>query len=360
MTQVDTPAPGRGNGTARRQAAGLIKAGRFDDAKRLLERELLRLPTDPQLHYLLGMAAYRSGDTAAALAGFQRAVDADPKNAAALYGLGLTLRHRGQNEAARGAFEAALEADPGLEEARAQLANLPAERSPAYGFSAPPGAGPAAAKPGEPTVDPEATASLAELLDARGRPQPDDDTLAGELIWEGQPSPRMVAGAAVGALLLLLLPGLLEDAASGLPSGPARDALAGLWRVASAAALPAAFLLVVLSAASWMTRFYVLRRHRIEVSSGLLRRQHVSVWLHDLERPVAVNQKLWHLALGVATIQLDTTILPAGRGRRAAGRPGRLLLSGLPNDLAEELSAVIRAESLWQRRRMVQNFVSSR
>jgi hypothetical protein len=360
MTQVDTPGPEQEDGTGRRQAAGLIKVGRYDDAKRLLEQELIRSPTDPQLLYLLGMAAYRSGDNAAALAGFQRAVDADPKNASALYGLGLTLRHRGEYGEARSAFEAALAANSKLEEARAQLANLPAERSPAYGFSAPPRAAPAGVKPDEPSVGPEATVSLAELLDTRGRPQPDDDTLAGEVVWEGQPSPRMLVGAVIGAILLLLVPGLLEDAASGLPSGPARDGLAWLWRVASAAALPVALFLVVLSAANWMTRFYVLRRHRIEVSSGLLRRQHVTVWLHDLERPVAVNQKLWHLALGVATIQLDTTILPAGRGRRAAGRPGRLLLSGLPNDLAEELSAVIRAEALWQRRRMVQNFVSSR
>jgi tetratricopeptide (TPR) repeat protein len=360
MTQVDASAPGREDGTALRRAAALIKARRYDEAKGLLEKELIRLPTDPQLHYLLGMAAYRSGDNAAALAAFQRAVDTDPANASALYGLGLTLRHRGEYGEARSAFEGALAANPKLEEARAQLANLPAERSPVYGFSAPPRAAPAGVKPDEPTVDPEATVSLAELLDTRGRPQPDDDTLAGEVVWEGQPSPRMLVGAGIGAILLLLVPGLLEDAASGLPSGPARDALAWLWRVAYAAALPAALFLVVLSAANWMTRFYVLRRHRIEVSSGLLRRQHVTVWLHDLERPIAVNQKLWHLALGVATIRLDTTILPAGRGRRAAGRPGRLLLSGLPNDLAEELSAVIRAEALWQRRRMVQNFVSSR
>jgi hypothetical protein len=104
----------------------------------------------------------------------------------------------------------------------------------------------------------------------------------------------------------------------------------------------------------------VVRKHRVDLYAGLLNRQHVTLWLHDLERPVLVKQSLWALALGLGSVELDSTILPPRRRRRFRGLPGRLLLSGLPVGVAEEIGGVIRAESLWQRRRMVQNFVSSR
>jgi len=108
------------------------------------------------------------------------------------------------------------------------------------------------------------------------------------------------------------------------------------------------------------TRRYVLREHRAEVFAGLINRQHVTVWLHDVERPVIVRQNLWQLALRLGTVEVHSTVLPAPRGRRQLGRPGTLLLVGLPIGVAEDTAGFLRTSVLWERRRMVLTFVSAR
>jgi tetratricopeptide (TPR) repeat protein len=343
------------------QAGLLIKAERYGEAVRFLQRALAQTPADSELHYLLGVAAFRSGDLARAESSFWQAIQCDPGHAYAQYGLGLLYRQSGRTQQAQLSFQAALHADPGMQQARQQLADLASQEGlaqpPPGTAESPPAAGPPAA--GQPAAAAESR-SLAELLDARGTSMPGEGTLTGSLVWTGQPSFRSLGAPIAGAILVILAPRLLHSVVSGLPHGAARHLGAWLWRLAEAASWPAALALLVLSAAGLMTRRYVLRENRVDIFAGLIRRTHLALWLHDLERPVIVRQNLWNILLGLGSIEIHSTILPAARGRRRAGRPGRLLLSGLPIAVAEQTAAAIRARTLWQRRRMVQNFVSSR
>jgi tetratricopeptide (TPR) repeat protein len=338
------------------QAGALIKADRYDEAVGFLERALVRTPADSELHYLLGVAAFRSGDFARAESAFSQAIQCDSGHAYAQYGLGLIYRKIGRAQQAQRSFEAALRADPTMQAARQQLADLASEEA----LTQPPDV---MAEPTQNAVQSTAakeSRSLAELLDARGSPRPDESTLTGCLVWTGQPSLRSLGSGIAGAILIILAPRLLHSMVSGLPSGAGRQAGAGLWRLAEAASWPAALALLVLCTAELITRRYVLTENRVEIFSGLIRRTHVTLWLHDLERPIIVRQNLWTILLGLGAIEIHSTILPPARARRRAGRPGRVLLSGLPVAAAEQTAATIRARALWQRRRMVQNFVSTR
>ena len=333
------------------QAGALIKAERYVEAIGFLERALAQMPADSELYYLLGVAAFRSGDRTKAESAFRKAIQQNPDHAYAQYGLGLIFCEIGQPQQAQQFFQAALNADPSMQEARQQLANLASQE----GLTQPPvgAAGPPAAAPAE-------SHSLAELLDARGAPRPDEATLTGSLVWTGRPSLRSLGAVVAGAILVILAPRFLYSLVSGLPSGAVRNFGAALWRLVDAASWPTALALLVLCTVWLMTRRYVLREHRVDVFVGLISRTHVALWLHDLERPVIVRQNLWNILLGLGTIEIHSTILPSARGRRRAGRPGRLVLPGLPIAEAEQTAATIRARALWQRRRMVQNFVSSR
>lgn len=348
---TETATSPRGTASAVAEAGALINARRFGEATRFLEEELRSLPGDPELEYLLGVAAYRSGNDGVAGAAFERSVASDPRHVDAWLGVGRVAQRSGRRDSARRAFQAALAVDPANAAARRYLAEVEAGTS--TGAAAP-------AAPGGPPVDP-AVRSLAEILDARGEPRPDEVALAGPLVWAGRPSLRSISGAVVAAgVIVWVVPPLVHGLATALPGGPLRSVVAALWRAVEAASWPAALFLLAAQFAGLLTRRYVLHKHRVDLYAGLLNREHVTLWLHDLERPVLVRQSLWSLALRLASVELDSTILRPLRRRRSRGLPGRVLLSGLPAGLAEEVGGLIRAESLWQRRRMVQNFVSSR
>jgi Flp pilus assembly protein TadD len=56
------------------RAGALIQAMQYAEAIKLLHRALHRAPTDPELHYLLGVAAFRSNDQDTALSAFKRSI----------------------------------------------------------------------------------------------------------------------------------------------------------------------------------------------------------------------------------------------------------------------------------------------
>lgn len=364
----------------------LVTARRYEDAIRVI-RERLN-PRDSDSNYLLGLAAYYTNDFDRAYEGF-RASLAESPNARAFYGFGLTLRRRGRMKEARKAFEAALRLNPKLKKAEIQIAEIAkaedsAEQTP----------GPAEPRdephPNEPPSEPrrpnrpptsalprveagdrrgaETAArdesvfkSLADMLDFRSAFRPTDKDLAGRVVWSSAPSLRSLIGPLILALMLLLAPVLLHQLAGATPAGLVGAFAAWIWRVSEAVALPTGVFILIRSFGLWATTLYVLHEHRIEIFTGIINRQHVVIWLHDLERPISVRQNLWQLLVGTGAIQIESTILPSSsRRRRSNTGPNQVLIKDLGIKMAEHVSARIRADVMWQRRRMVQNFVSSR
>src|SRR6185503_15275897 len=60
-------------------ALSLIRQGKSEPAKRIIEQMLARGGDSPQLHILLGQASYEGGDTAKALEELQTALSLDRK-----------------------------------------------------------------------------------------------------------------------------------------------------------------------------------------------------------------------------------------------------------------------------------------
>lgn len=328
------------------EAATLINAGRNREAAALLLRMAGGNPT-PNLRadYLLGVAAFRSGDLVTAVDAFRRCVAADPRNGPAYHGLGTALRAVGDLEGARLALAAAERADPHLA-ARAAPAGA-ADRS-----LLPP---PTAAANADLTAK-----SLADILDRDVTEPPGTESLAGRILWRGRPAGRAVIVPTIAPLLLLVVPIAISRFAEALPAGAPRQAATQLWRDSLAATLLLAAVLCAASVINWLMRELVVRERRIDLWTGLLAHRHVVIWLHDLERPLVVKQPLWQLALSLGTLHITSTILPAAHRRQAATRLGHLRFSGLPIREAERVAELVWSRSLWERRRMVKNFVSTR
>ena len=341
------------------KAATLINAGQNTKATDLLKLLFIRDPApDPRADYMLGVAAFRSGDPHTAVGAFRRYVAAKPLDGEAQYGLGTALLAQGDRDGARRALADAVRADPGLAAARTRLNALTSEG--AVAMPGRPGSTRNMPPPGETKEAEPAAESLADLLDRRAPARPDPDELTGRIVWKGRSDLRSIIAPTVAPFLLLLVPPIVRGATKALPAGPAREALAQLWRFTWSAALPLAIVLAAVSVASWLMREFVLRERRIEVWTGLFGRRHVVLWLHDLERPPVVRQRLWQLGLNLGTLEISSTILPAPKRRRSAMRLGHMRLSGLPIGDAEKVAVAIWSRSLWERRRMVQNFVSTR
>ncbi len=129
-----------------------LAAGRVADARGKLEKLLEEYPQEPQLHLVLGMAAFKGGDTetavarvrrsvalapddaealtflgwldlevtgdvAAAIASYRRVVELKPEVAEAHNNLGVAVKRTGDLEQAIESFSRALEADPGFAQA---------------------------------------------------------------------------------------------------------------------------------------------------------------------------------------------------------------------------------------------------
>lgn len=326
-------------------AAGRIRAGANSDAEGLLLPILQVNPANRPARYLLGMARFRGGDFVGAEQVFRILVESTPNDANGQYGLGVSLMKLGQLDEAAVALEAALRARPDFAEAQRKLMEVRAG-SPSPGSLPQPGSG---------------WTSLAEMLDVRGRPPLDDDALAGNLRWTGRPIPLSLVPAVVAAVVVVLAPRALRALINAVPAGSLRDLLAQFWRLAAAISLPLAVVILTGAAASWLVTRYVLCERRLEVTKGILRRRHVVVWFHEMERQAVVQQTLLEMLVGLGSIVLVTEALLASRaffGRPPS--PGKLVLRGLLVQDAYQLAAVIRRTVLVERRRMIQSFITNR
>ena len=339
MTAQTSPPPPTDDVTSTlSKAAGLINARQNKEAVALLRRLSSRyLAVDPRADYLLGVAAFRSGDLATAADAFHRCVAADPRHAAAQYGLAKTLQGLGDHQRARQALAAAEQAHPGIT----------ANRREAGAAAYPAGTAPS-------------VLSLASILDRSSSSHPSPGELAGDVIWRGRPAVRSIILPTVGPLLLLVVPAVIRRFADALPAGSLQDGVAHLWRLSVLAALLLTVFLSATSIVNWLMRELVIRERRLEIWTGLLGHRHVMLWLHDLERPLTVRQPLWQLALNLGTLEITSTMLPTPKRRRASMRVGHMRFSGLTIQQAEGVAETIRCRSLWERRQMVKNFVSTR
>lgn len=337
------------------EAASLINAGRNKEAADLLMRvSISSTMTDPRATYLLGVAAFRSGDLRTASGAFRRCVTATPLNGPAQYGLATTLQALGDHAGARQAFTAAEHADPRIAAARKRMhatTGTPSDKSGSLRKFPPPTETAEADSPAE---------SLADILDRTTPRRPGPDELTGEIIWKGRSAVRSMIVPTLAPFLLLFVPVVIRRIAEALPAGALRETVIQLWRLTMPTALLLAIILAAASAANWLMRELVVRERRLEVWTGLLGHRHVMLWLHDLERPLIIKQNLWQLALNLGTLEITSTILPTPRRRRTAGRIGHLRFSGLSIQDAENVAETIWSRSLWERRRLVKNFVSSR
>jgi tetratricopeptide (TPR) repeat protein len=343
---TSSPRPPLATAATLTEAATLINAGRNREAAALLLRMADGNPTpNPRADYLLGVAAFRSGDLVTAVDAFRRCVAADPRSGPAHHGLGTALRALGDHEGARLALAAAERADPHLA-ARAAVAGA---------------AGRSLLPPPTAAANADLTAkSLADILDRDVTEPPRTESLAGRILWRGRPAVRAVIVPTIAPLLLLVVPVAISRFAEALPAGVPRQAATQLGRDSLAATLLLAAVLCAASVINWLMRELVVRERRIDLWTGLLAHRHVVIWLHDIERPLVIKQPLWQLALNLGTLHITSTILPAAHRRQAATRLGHLRFSGLPIREAEGVAELVWSRSLWERRRMVKNFVSTR
>jgi Tetratricopeptide repeat len=340
-------------------AASLIKAGQNRAAADLLKPISISSPTaNPRIDYLLGVATFRSGDLRTAEGAFRRCVEVNPRNGPAQYGLSRTLRAQGDHEGARLALDAAERADPRIAVAHQRLLVFhdKAENARPDVASSPR----ASRAAGQSSGADSAAESMADILDRITSQLPAPDELAGDVIWKGRPALRSIIMPAAGPFLLLVVPLLIRRIAEGLPPGAIREAVVHLSRLATSAAMLLAIIFAATLVVNWFMRELVIRERRLEIWTGLLGHRHVMLWLHDLERQLTIRQPLWHLVLNLGTLEITSTILPTPKSRRAATRTGKIRFSGLSIQEAEKIAEEIWSRSLWERRRMVKNFVSNR
>jgi protein O-mannosyl-transferase len=105
------------------QLSRALPAGR---ALELLNEARELAPNDPEIAAEIGQRLLAEGQPDAALPEFARALGLNPKDARSFNNRGVAFQQLGQIEAARADFNRALELDPSLNEARQNLAKLPA------------------------------------------------------------------------------------------------------------------------------------------------------------------------------------------------------------------------------------------
>lgn len=88
-----------------REAEAALAAENFAQAEALLARAIEAEPTDPALHYNLGIAHIRQGHLAAAAAAFETVLQLVPEAPAAQFALGLVYAEQGRAAAARALLE---------------------------------------------------------------------------------------------------------------------------------------------------------------------------------------------------------------------------------------------------------------
>jgi tetratricopeptide (TPR) repeat protein len=320
-----------------REASSRIRVGAYAEAEQKLLAVLDLHPGQEGAWYWLGLARFKRRDFAGAEEAFASLLRLQPAHPEGQYGLGVSLYEQGRLDAAGAAIENALRLRPDFAEAERKLRDIRAQA--------------AAGAPRQP--------SLAETLDVRRGPLPDDETMAGEVRWAGRPSALALIPPAVLAVVVVLAPQALRALVESLPPGPARASMATVWRLAEALALPIALVLITLAAALWFTTLYTLRDRRLEIQRGVLRRRHMVLWFYELERQPIVEQTLIDTLLGLASIVLVTNALLDSKTAQRSNL-GRLQLQGLDEARAFEVAASLRQRMLPERRRMVNTWMASR
>jgi len=106
------------------EAIRLLDAGEFDQAETLYRQCLATMPGIAEIHYGLGIIALRRKRYEDAVIANAKALDLDPKFAAAANHLGVALKSLGRHGAAEEAFRRATEIKPYLAAALNNLGNL--------------------------------------------------------------------------------------------------------------------------------------------------------------------------------------------------------------------------------------------
>lgn len=109
------------------KARALEKLGKHDACARALEDYLASNPLDEEANLLLGLALEQAGHLKSACAVYEFTAEIAPKNAAALKRAGAMMQRQGEHTKALAYFERALEADPRDQEALKARKNLAAE-----------------------------------------------------------------------------------------------------------------------------------------------------------------------------------------------------------------------------------------
>lgn len=90
----------------------LAQQSRFVEAKAACARILALHPNDPNACYIGGMLAFQTGETQRGIELMEKALRANPANAAGLYNLGVMLQAAGRNEDAVARYDQCLKATP--------------------------------------------------------------------------------------------------------------------------------------------------------------------------------------------------------------------------------------------------------
>ncbi len=110
------------------EAAGLMKAGKLDEAEVLVRGVVSGAPRDPNAHILLGVILDQKGQPAAAEAAYREALRFQPKNTSALTNLGVLLARTKRIDQAIETFETVLKIQPDHGQAISNLGTLYAAR----------------------------------------------------------------------------------------------------------------------------------------------------------------------------------------------------------------------------------------
>ena len=134
--------------TAHDQGAALMRLGRFPEAAQALRRAVELDPTDEGSWRLLGGALASQGDSAGAVAAFERAAQLAPSSAKNQYNLAVALQNTDRLYEAKTRLEQALALDPDYDQARNLLDELVRQgETRGYGVPPPTGGGDAPAVP---------------------------------------------------------------------------------------------------------------------------------------------------------------------------------------------------------------------
>ena len=311
-------------------AQQLIEAGEYERAADLLRGHADADDTHRAL-YLLGLAEHRSGNDGAALDAFSILVDRAPEDPRAWYSLAIARERVGDAVGAAEALDQALRLNPDFAPARKRRATLGQQGG---GMPGPPRDRATLADRLEDGAAPPESSAL--LAPGRRRVSSIGDAVLGSLalavagivlwVWLSATAERLAAWSLLGRTPGHFRDRLADLDASNIELGRGaveRDLQAAMAALDSrtttlesllgvlAVILPVAAIAIVIGAvvAARLTRYDVYE-HRIDITSGLLRRRTRTLWLYSLTE-VVFEQPLWLLATGNARIRATADSGPA-------------------------------------------------